>query len=296
MRRLHERLAARFHRARASAMAGSVFNGVVGLIFVLGTGAALGLSAALYGAGAITLGTVYLVFRYTGMLRQPLERLSRQMNSFQQATGGIVRVRELLATERAGRRRAGRDASRTARCRSSSTASRSPTRPSRSCATSRAASSRARCSACSAGPARARRRSRGCCSACTTRPRAPSASAAPTCASARLDALRGAIGLVTQDVQLFQGTLRDNVTLFDRTVPDARLREVFAELGLDEWLRAPAGRARHAARRRRPRAVGRRGAARRAGPGVPEGPRPGRPRRGVVAARPGTPSGCSSAP
>jgi ATP-binding cassette subfamily B protein len=59
---------------------------------------------------------------------------------------------------------------------------------------------------------------------------------------ARLDALRGRIGLVTQDVQLFQGTLRENVTLFDPTVTDARLGDVFAELGLGEWLRAlPAG-------------------------------------------------------
>jgi ATP-binding cassette subfamily B protein len=41
---------------------------------------------------------------------------------------------------------------------------------------------------------------------------------------------------------LFQGSLRDNVTLFDRSVPDARLIDVFGELGLDEWLRAqPAG-------------------------------------------------------
>src|SRR5262249_11962171 len=102
MRRLHERLAARFHRARASAMAGSVFNGVVGAIFALGTGAALGLSTALYGDGAITLGTIYLVFRYTGMLRLPLERLTRQMHSFQQATRGIVRGREPLATKARG--------------------------------------------------------------------------------------------------------------------------------------------------------------------------------------------------
>jgi ATP-binding cassette subfamily B protein len=43
---------------------------------------------------------------------------------------------------------------------------------------------------------------------------------------------------VTQDVQLFEGTLRDNVTLFDEAVTDDRLREVFSELGLDEWLRA----------------------------------------------------------
>jgi len=48
----------------------------------------------------MTLGSVYVVFRYTGMLRQPLERLTRQMNRFQQAAGGIVRVSQLLATRR----------------------------------------------------------------------------------------------------------------------------------------------------------------------------------------------------
>jgi len=98
MRRLHEHLAARFRTVRSSVMAGSLFNGAVGLLFVLGTGAALGLSVTLFGAGAITLGSVYVVYRYTGMLRQPLERLTRQLNSFLQAAGAIVRVRELLAT------------------------------------------------------------------------------------------------------------------------------------------------------------------------------------------------------
>jgi ATP-binding cassette, subfamily B, bacterial len=42
---------------------------------------------------------------------------------------------------------------------------------------------------------------------------------------------------VTQHVQLFAATLRDHVTLFDDSVPDSSLREAFAELGLDEWLR-----------------------------------------------------------
>src|SRR5258708_35319590 len=36
------------------------------------------------------------------MLRQPLERLTRQMNTFLTATGGIARVRQLLETRALG--------------------------------------------------------------------------------------------------------------------------------------------------------------------------------------------------
>jgi ATP-binding cassette subfamily B protein len=52
----------------------------------------------------------------------------------------------------------------------------------------------------------------------------------------RLDELRSRVGLVTQDVQLFAGTLRDNVSLFDPDVSDAELIGVFESLDLAEWL------------------------------------------------------------
>jgi ABC-type multidrug transport system fused ATPase/permease subunit len=55
--------------------------------------------------------------------------------------------------------------------------------------------------------------------------------------SARLEDVRARVGLVTQDVQVFHATLRDNVTLFDPSVTDAALVEVFAALGLSDWLR-----------------------------------------------------------
>jgi ATP-binding cassette, subfamily B, bacterial len=241
MRRLHERLTARFHRARASAMAGSIFNGVVGLLFALGTGAALGLSTALHGAGAVTLGTVYLVFRYTGMLRQPLQRLSRQMNSFQQATGGIVRVRELLATR--ARVVDGRGATL-------------PTGPLSveldGVSFAYQAEPVLRGVSCLVEPGEVLGLLGRTGSGKTTISRLLFRLHDPNegtvrlggvdLRQARLDALRTRIGLVTQDVQLFQATLRDNVALFDPSVPDPRLREVFTELGLDEWLRAlPAG-------------------------------------------------------
>lgn len=57
-----------------------------------------------------------------------------------------------------------------------------------------------------------------------------------------LEALRRRVGLVTQDVQIFQASVRDNLTLFDRAIPDARLWAILGELGLAEWARGlPAG-------------------------------------------------------
>ena len=42
--------------------------------------------------------------------------------------------------------------------------------------------------------------------------------------------------MVTQDVQLFRATIRDNLTFFDPSVTDDRLYEVINRLELDEWL------------------------------------------------------------
>jgi len=59
---------------------------------------------------------------------------------------------------------------------------------------------------------------------------------------ARIDALRARIGLVTQDVQLFQASLRDNLTFFDPAVSDEKLVATLEALGLTGWLaRLPQG-------------------------------------------------------
>jgi ABC-type multidrug transport system fused ATPase/permease subunit len=54
----------------------------------------------------------------------------------------------------------------------------------------------------------------------------------------RLAAVRARIGLVSQEVQLFPASVRDNLTLFDDSVPDERINAALEALGLDDWLRA----------------------------------------------------------
>lgn len=51
-----------------------------------------------------------------------------------------------------------------------------------------------------------------------------------------LASLRERVGVVTQEVQLFHATVRDNLTLFAEDVPDERILAALDELGLRPWL------------------------------------------------------------
>lgn len=53
-----------------------------------------------------------------------------------------------------------------------------------------------------------------------------------------LAALRARLALVNQRVDLVHGSVRDNLTLFDTTLPDERIIAVLDELGLGSWWRA----------------------------------------------------------
>jgi ATP-binding cassette subfamily B protein len=48
--------------------------------------------------------------------------------------------------------------------------------------------------------------------------------------------LRQHVAFVTQDVQLFQASVRDNLTFFDCSIADERIVHVLEELGLADWL------------------------------------------------------------
>ncbi len=51
-----------------------------------------------------------------------------------------------------------------------------------------------------------------------------------------LSALRQRVAMVTQDVQLFQATVKENLTFFDDSVPDEKLERLIDSLGLTHWL------------------------------------------------------------
>ena len=50
-----------------------------------------------------------------------------------------------------------------------------------------------------------------------------------------LSDLRRRVGMVTQDVQLFKASVRDNLTFFNQRVPDEQILAVLKELGLWAW-------------------------------------------------------------
>ncbi len=53
---------------------------------------------------------------------------------------------------------------------------------------------------------------------------------------ATLAELRGRVAFVTQDVQLFQASVRDNITFFNRDIPDERIMDVLEALELRDWF------------------------------------------------------------
>ncbi|MGB6298765.1 MAG: ABC transporter ATP-binding protein [Rivularia sp. (in: cyanobacteria)] len=82
-----------YHRARLAAT--TLWGTTVGL-FTLGNALALGIAAYLWNQQAITIGTAYILFYYTNLLQEPIEKIREQLEDFQQAEASIYRIQELL--------------------------------------------------------------------------------------------------------------------------------------------------------------------------------------------------------
>ena len=48
--------------------------------------------------------------------------------------------------------------------------------------------------------------------------------------------LRRSVGMVTQNIQLFHATVRENLTFFDDSIPDEQILEAIQDLGLWDWF------------------------------------------------------------
>ncbi len=55
---------------------------------------------------------------------------------------------------------------------------------------------------------------------------------------AHLESVRRNIAIVTQDVQLFRASIRDNLTFFDRSISDEKIIATLDELELGDWLQS----------------------------------------------------------
>ncbi len=96
--RLHALSRAVLRRERRAGIVSTATGGTTIVLFTLGTAISLGLGAYLYLGREISIGTVYLAFAYTDMLRRPIEGLTRQLQDLQQATAGMARIYALLRT------------------------------------------------------------------------------------------------------------------------------------------------------------------------------------------------------
>lgn len=66
------------------------------IIFALGNVIAFGVSAYLWKKGLISVGTAYLIFNYTETLRRPIEQIRVNLQELQMSGASVVRVKELF--------------------------------------------------------------------------------------------------------------------------------------------------------------------------------------------------------
>lgn len=97
--RLHVHSSHSWRAARNAAFLGDGAYALAATSFAAGSVATLATGIVLHDRGAISLGAVLALFRYSQMLRQPLERIAEQLREFQRAMAGAARAARLLATE-----------------------------------------------------------------------------------------------------------------------------------------------------------------------------------------------------
>ena len=234
----HSRIRTWFRRNLVASLMMSIILNTTWLSFTVGNAVALAIGSWLFLNGQVTIGTVYLIVHYTRMLLEPIERFTQQINNLQRATASVIRILDLMQTRRRVLDGPGvRFPQGALPVRFDDVSfSYSPDRPV------------LRDVSFDLAPGRALGLIGRTGSGKTTITRLLFRLYDPDrgrvllggrdVRDARIADLRQQIGVVTQDVRLFQGTVRDNLTLMDPAIPDDRLIRVVQELGLGDWYGA----------------------------------------------------------
>ena len=224
-----------YRQVLRSQIMGEIVQAITRIMFALGLAISMGMGIYLYREGGFTIGTVFLVVQYTAMLRHPLDQIGRQLNDLQRATAGLQRIEALQRT--------------TSRIQDGT-----ETLP-----TSGAISIEfddvtfnyiegdpvLKKISFNLAPGKVLGLLGRTGSGKTTITRLLFRLYEPnmgeirlggmSIAKVQLDNLRQHVGLVTQDVQLFYATVRDNITLFDPTIADSQILVVIEDLGMSVW-------------------------------------------------------------
>ncbi len=99
IRRFFGLIQSMFKRSVKAAFMVNILINSMFLIFAVGNAVSLGVGGALYFNGIITIGTVYIVFQYSRLLERPLDQISRQLSNVQKSLASLKRVINLLSTE-----------------------------------------------------------------------------------------------------------------------------------------------------------------------------------------------------
>ncbi|HET9222018.1 MAG TPA: ABC transporter ATP-binding protein [Roseiflexaceae bacterium] len=268
LRRHIERSRALFRNGVNRALLGVISWRSLNTAITIGAILSLTIGALLTLDGILTIGQVYLIFAYTNMLSHPVEELMRQLDDLQQATASIERVQQLFAIEPQvvdatsgallpdGPLSVGLDAvsfgyddgepkieDRGSKIEDGQMRS--------SILDPRSSIPRDMvlddiCFELAPGQVLGVLGRTG--SGKTTLTRLLLRLYDPTAGTVRLGGvdlrrvpnadLRARVAIVTQDIQLFSATVRDNLTFFDASIPDARVMAALDTLGMGDWVRA----------------------------------------------------------
>ena len=243
-----------FRKNVRAAMFGRILFSSAIILFSIGNATAIATGGYLLGLGALTLGTVYLIFDYTGTLSSNLRVITEQLDDLQRASAGIERVGELLNIQ-----------SRIQEPHNPSAAFTKIVEPlplslrfehvsfaydDNESGEDNAPVLQDISFALAPGAVMGLLGRTGSGKTTLTRLLFRFYDPVSGCVTLNdidvrhmpLKDLRKRVGLVTQEVQLFQASVRDNLTFFDAGISDERILRTLSELGLDEWLaRLPKG-------------------------------------------------------